>query len=92
MNTPASKYIGAANYAAEHQLNQNHKPEWLRVPDAVRLFGISRSALYELITAGSIKSTALRKRGAVRGIRLISFDSLAAYVESSASNGGEALA
>ena len=48
-----------------------------------RLFGISRSSLYLLIAEGAIKSTSLRKRGAVRGIRLISFDSLAAYVGAS---------
>ena len=61
----------------------NVKPEWVRVPEAVRLFGLSRSAVYDLITAGTIKSTALKKRGAIRGIRLVSFDSLAAFIEAS---------
>ena len=77
----------AANHAAANQTNTT-KPEWLRVPDAVRLFGICRSSLYELISSGSVKSTALRKRGAVRGIRLINFDSLAAYIENAASKEG----
>lgn len=77
---------GAANHATANRLNQSLKPEWLRVPDAVRIFGISRSALYELIAGGEIKSTALKKRGAVRGIRIISFDSLADYCERAASN------
>lgn len=81
MNAPASNQVGAASHAAIHQVT---KPEWLRVPEAVRLFGLCRSSLYELIAAGTIKSTSLRKRGAVRGIRLISFDSLAEYVEQSA--------
>ena len=57
------------------------KPEWLRVPEAVRVFGLSRSALYELISAREIKSVCLRKRGAVRGVRLISYDSLAEFIE-----------
>ena len=84
MNTNISTHTGAANRAAAH----NIKPEWLRVPDAVRTFGISRSSLYELIGAGQIKSTALRKRGAVRGIRLISFDSLAEFCERAANAEG----
>jgi hypothetical protein len=54
---------------------------WIRVPDAVRIFGLSRSGLYELITAGKIKSTCLKKQGAVRGIRLINYNSLAAFIE-----------
>ena len=58
------------------------KPEWLRIDDAVRLFGPCRSTLYELIGEGKIKSVSLRKRGAVKGIRLINYDSLAAFIES----------
>ncbi len=65
------------------------KPEWLRIPDAIRIFGICRSSLYELIAANKIKSTSLRKRGAIKGIRLISYDSLAAYIENAANQGGE---
>jgi len=57
------------------------KPEWIRVPEAVRVSGISRSSLYELIASGKIKSFSNRQRGAVRGIRLISYDSLMAYLE-----------
>ena len=57
------------------------KPEWIRVPEAVRLSGISRSSIYELIAAGKIKSFSNRQRGAVRGIRLISYDGLMGYLE-----------
>lgn len=62
--------------------NPSLKPEWIRVPAAVRVSGISRSSLYELIASGKIKSFSNRQRGAVRGIRLISYDSLMAYLES----------
>jgi hypothetical protein len=62
--------------------NANAKPEWLRIPEVARLFGIRRSMLYELITSGKVKSCSLRRRGAMRGIRLISYDSLVAYLES----------
>ena len=70
------------------QINNSLKPEWLRIPEAVRVFGMSRSALYELIKDNKIKSTALRKRGALRGIRIVSYDSLAEYIEDAASAGG----
>jgi len=87
MNSPES-HAGAATHAANHPAKQNLKPEWLRIPEAVRIFGVSRSTLYEWISAGAIKSTALKKRGALRGIRLLSFDSLAAYIERAASEEG----
>jgi len=75
---------GAVQVAA---INQSSKPEYLRVPDAVRIFAICRSSLYELIGEGRIKSVCLRKRGAIRGIRLISYDSLLAYIENAADVG-----
>lgn len=88
METNPSTNIGAAKQAAIHPDHQNPKPEWLRVPQAVRTFGISRSSLYEWIAAGRIRSTCLRKRGAGRGVRLIHFDSLAAFVDQAANQGG----
>ena len=60
------------------------KPEWLRIPEAIRLFGIGRSTLYELLSGGQIKSASIRKRGNTRGIRLISVDSLMQYIEEQA--------
>jgi len=59
-----------------------HKPEWIRIPQATAFFGVGRSKLYELIGAGKIKSTSLRERGQKRGTRIISYDSLANYIES----------
>jgi hypothetical protein len=57
------------------------KPEWLRMPQAVQLFGISRAKLYDLINKGRIKSVSLRERGQTKGTRLLSYDSLHAYLE-----------
>jgi hypothetical protein len=67
------------------------KPEWLRLPAPGRrcpYTGLSRSTLNELTIAGPandgrppVKSVVLKKRGAVRGIRLISYDSLMAHLE-----------
>jgi hypothetical protein len=63
------------------------KPEWLRIPDAIRFSGLGHSSLYELIKEGKIKSVCLRKRNNIRGVRLISADSLSSLIESAA-NGG----
>ncbi len=66
------------------------KPEWLRLPAPgarCRFTGLSRSTLNELTIPGPandgnppVKSVVLRKRGAMRGIRLISYDSLMGYL------------
>ena len=56
------------------------KPEWLRIPKAIQTFGIGRTKLYELINSKAIKSASIRKRGQIKGTRLISFDSLNDYL------------
>jgi len=58
------------------------KPEWLRPNDVPKYFGVGRSRVYELIAEGKIKSVSLRQRGQKHGTRLISYDSLSAYLES----------
>lgn len=67
------------------------KPEWLRLPapgTRCRFTGLSRGTLNELSIPcpandhkPPVKSVVIRKRGAVRGIRLISYDSLMAHLE-----------
>ena len=64
----------------------NLKPEWIKVPAAVRLSGIGRSSIYELIKANRIKSFSKRKRGSQHGSRLISYDSLVDYMETAYQN------
>lgn len=64
------------------------KPEWIRVPEAVRLFGLSRSAIYELIGKNLIRSYSLCKRGCRRGTRFIFFDSLCEFMNRAEENGG----
>lgn len=66
------------------------KPEWIRLPspkDRCPHTGLSRSTLCELSVPSEVnggvppvKSVVLRKRGAIRGIRLLSYDSLMAYL------------
>ena len=67
------------------------KPEWIRPNQATHVFGIGRTKLYELMAAGKIKTASIRKRGDSRGTRLISYDSLASFIESQVEV-GEALA
>lgn len=58
------------------------KPVWLRVRQAVALYGLSRSHLYELIKHNKIKSSKLRKPGNTLGVRLIHAESLDAFIDS----------
>lgn len=57
------------------------KPEWVRVPEAIKISGLSRSSIYELISSGKIKIFSNRARGYQRGVRLISYDSLVEFLE-----------
>ena len=63
------------------------RPEWLRPTDVPKYFGVGSSKTYELIASGKVKSVSLRKRGQKHGTRLVSYDSLAAYLETLAEGG-----
>ena len=74
------------------------RPEWLRLPapkGRCLYTGLSRSTLCELVVpcaandyAPPVQSAVLRKRGAARGIRLVQYDSLMAYLRG-LSEGGD---
>ena len=64
----------------DHQ-GETARPEWLRIPTAIKIFGISRTKLYELIGQRKVKSVSLRERGQIRGTRLISYDSMMEYLD-----------
>jgi predicted DNA-binding transcriptional regulator AlpA len=68
------------------------RPEWIRVDAAIQIFGLSRTKLYELIADRRIKSFCLRERNKIKGVRLISFDSLSEFLEREAREQQEALA
>lgn len=63
------------------EISESRIEEWYRLPHprGGRLFGLSRTTLTELGQAGEIKTVLLRKRGALRGIRLIHGPSLQSY-------------
>lgn len=69
------------NTNQEEALRQS-KPEWIRIPEAVRIFGISRTKLYMLINQGKFTSVSLRERYQTRGTRLINYQSLNEYIRS----------
>jgi excisionase family DNA binding protein len=62
-------------------------PRWLRVPEAVKYSGLSRSKLYELLSGGRIRSICVRsQKGAQRGVRLIDRESIDSFMESHATS------
>jgi len=55
-------------------------PEFGRFQDVQRLFGLKRGTIYNLIEEGHIKSVSLRRRGQVKGVRLIYLQSVSDYL------------
>ena len=58
------------------------EPEFLRVKGVEKMFGLKRGKLYALIREGAVISKSLRTRGTIRGVRLVSVDSLRNYINS----------
>ncbi len=46
-------------------------------------FGLSRGWYYKAAALGEIRMVALRQRGAVRGVRLVAYDSVRDYIRRS---------
>jgi len=63
--------------------------EWCDVRTLTRIFGLGKSTAYRLSDEGKIVSSSLRERGKLRGKRLFSCDSVAAYIESMVIQNGE---
>ena len=55
-------------------------PEFGRWQDVQHLFGIKRGTLYNLIQGGEVKSVMLRRKGSVKGCRLIFLQSVSEYL------------
>ena len=61
--------------------------EFFRLPTPGRRdphFGLSRSWYYKAAALGEIKMVAVRQRGALRGVRLVVYDSVADYIRRAA--------
>ncbi len=70
------------NTSPDVSSNTSDRPDWLRLPEATRRYGVSRSSWYELIANGRVKTVVLKKKGNIRGIRLLSRVSIDALMES----------
>ena len=79
--TPSNATADATHTAAPIEPGASGSaPEFIRVPDVARLFGIKRGQCYALISAGAVKSVCLRKPGAKTGTRLVHFQSVRDYL------------
>ena len=61
--------------------------EFCDTPSAYTRFGLRRSLLYELLRQNLIAGVSLRRRGALRGKRLWSIDSIRRYLVSQMEGG-----
>jgi hypothetical protein len=61
--------------------NVNNQPEWARIPEVTKLFGIKRTMLFRFLAEGSIRSVSLRRRGCTKGVRIIDCDSVREFLE-----------
>lgn len=75
-----TRTLAANTTSAPVQPGAVGSPEFCRPADVRHLFGIGRSYCYQLIQAGSIRSTCLRQRGKRTGVRLIDVASVRDYL------------
>ena len=66
---------------------KNSNREWLRIAEACEFARVSKPVIYDWMNRGWIKNVSLRQRGQIKGVRLVSFDSLRAFLESRATGG-----
>lgn len=60
-----------------------HRVEFFRLPQPGKrdpYFGLSRGWYYKAAALGDIRMVAVRQRGAVRGVRLVVYDSVADFI------------
>jgi hypothetical protein len=64
-------------------------PDWFPAKMLSPMVGFSRSSLYELASAGKIRSANFRKKGQKKAKRLFSYSSILKYIEAHATGGME---
>lgn len=100
-NKHATSQVDLAGYTIDPVIagqRQNIWPEFIRLPKSPALCphsGLSRSKLNELILPchandfrPPVKSISLRKRGQIKAVRLVVYDSLMCYLRSFLNEGG----
>lgn len=56
------------------------RPEFGRISDVTRIYGLRRGTIYNLLALGKIRGVLLRVRGEKSGVRLIDLDSVRHYI------------
>ena len=74
-NTPAESGVTSSAPIAAGDSGAN-LPEFGRLQDVQRLYGLKRGYTYQLINEGKIKSVSLRKPGSKFGCRLVHLQSV----------------
>ena len=70
----------------QNQIAQ-HRVEFFRLPQPGKrdpFFGLSRGWYYKAHAAGEIRMVAVRQCGALRGVRLVAYDSVCDYIRRAA--------
>lgn len=62
-------------------------PIWIRVPEAVRITGLSRSKIYELMAEGKIRNASLKTGDMHHACRVIDRADLLRFIDSFATGG-----
>ena len=71
----------------------SHQVEFFRLPAPGKRdphFGLSRGWYYKAAALGEIKMVAVRQRGALRGVRLVVYDSVTDYIRRAMSHANAA--
>jgi hypothetical protein len=63
------------------------RPRWASIKAASQFSGVARYRIFELINEGKIRSAVLKRKGLIRGRRLIDLDSLDAYISQHVTGG-----
>lgn len=66
--------------------SQGMKPIYIRASDVTTLYGIRKSFLFRLVESGALKSTLLKGRGQMRGIRLFRAEDIQALIDKAGNN------
>lgn len=87
--------MNAENIIPPNHEQTAHRVEFYRLPAPGKrdpFFGLSRGWYYKAAAAGEIRMVAIRNRGAVRGVRLVAYDSVLDYIRRSDGLTGQAAA
>lgn len=66
----------------DRQVSELATPKWIRLPQVINTYGLSRTKTLQLAKAGKITSVSLREPGMTKATRLFLAESLDSYIES----------